>query len=252
MTPEQWARVERLYHAADTQPRGERLEWLARECNGDEVVRREVESLLAQHASSDDLLESSALSHLSAAVDAGESLIGQRVGGFEIVALLDEGGMGQVYRARDLTLPRDVAAKVIPPALAHDPARRSRFRQEAELLASLFAPDYRSSQPLHPSRGFRGSSQVLENWSSVFEGVPDFDPELVALSVDGDTEWGEWTWHGHHADGSLFAMRGVTILVVRDGLITEGRLYMEPVDVGGGGIDAAVQELYRPPSGPPR
>ena len=57
---------------------------------------------------------------------------------------------------------------------------------------------------------------------------------------------------GHHADGSLFAMRGITILVVRDGLITEGRLYMEPVDVADGDIDAAVHELYRPPSGPPR
>ncbi|HET9267627.1 MAG TPA: protein kinase, partial [Vicinamibacterales bacterium] len=140
MTPEQWARVERLYHAADAQPREKRLEWLARECAGDEVVRREVESLLAQHASSNDLLESSALTHLSGAGEAGESLIGQRVGSFEIVALIDEGGMGQVYRARDLTLPRDVAAKVIPPALAHDPARRARFRQEAELLASLSHP----------------------------------------------------------------------------------------------------------------
>lgn len=64
---------------------------------------------------------------------------------------------------------------------AHDPA----------LLASLFANDHRSSQPLHPSRRFGGSSQVLENWSSVFEGVPDFNSELVPSSVDGDTEWGE-------------------------------------------------------------
>ncbi|MET0838809.1 MAG: nuclear transport factor 2 family protein [Marmoricola sp.] len=123
---------------------------------------------------------------------------------------------------------------------------------DAPRLASLFAEGYHSVQPLHPGRAFVGRAQVLENWSSVFVGVPDFTSELVASSVDGDTEWGEWTWHGHHADGSLFAMRGVTILVVRDGLITEGRLYMEPVDVGGGGIDAAVRELYRPPSGPPR
>ena len=44
---------------------------------------------------------------------------------------------------------------------------------DAELLASLFAPDYRSSQPLHPSRGFGGSSQVLENWSSEGPFQPD-------------------------------------------------------------------------------
>ena len=96
--------------------------------------------------------------------------------------------------------------------------------------------------------GLAGVLQVLENWSSVFEGVPDFTSELVASAVDGDTEWGEWSWRGHHVDGSSFAMRGVTIFVMRDGLVTEGRLYMEPVEAGGGDIAAAVEELYRPPS----
>ena len=118
---------------------------------------------------------------------------------------------------------------------------------DAHRLASLFAEDYRSAQPLHPGRGFGGSAQVLENWSSVFDGVPDFSSELVQVSVDGDVEWGEWHWHGHHVDGSTFAMRGVTIFVVRDGLVAEGRLYMEPVQTDGGDIEAAVKELYKPP-----
>ena len=119
----------------------------------------------------------------------------------------------------------------------HDPRR----------VASLFAEDYQSTQPLHPSRGFGGSAQVLENWSSVFDGVPDFSSELVASSVNGDIEWGEWNWQGHHVDGSPFAMRGITILVVREGMVSEGRLYMEPVEADGGDIKAAVEELYRPP-----
>ena len=118
---------------------------------------------------------------------------------------------------------------------------------EAQRVASLFAEDYQSAQPLHPTRGFGGSAQVLENWSSVFDGVPDFSAVLVASSVNGDIEWGEWNWHGHHVDGSPFAMRGVTILVVRQGLVAEGRLYMEPVEADGGDIQAAVEELYRPP-----
>ena len=119
---------------------------------------------------------------------------------------------------------------------------------DAQGLAALFAEDYRSASPAHPARAFVGRAQVLANWSSVFEGVPDFTGELVASSVDGDTEWGEWDWHGRHADGSPFAMRGVVIVVVRDGLVAEGRLYMEPVDVEGGDIDVAVQELYKPPA----
>jgi ketosteroid isomerase-like protein len=122
---------------------------------------------------------------------------------------------------------------------------------DAQRLAALFAADYTSTQPVHPGRGFGGSAQVLENWSSVFDGVPDFASELVAFSVDGETEWGEWHWHGHHVDGTPFAMRGVTIFVVRDSLVVEGRLYMEPVERDGGDIEAAVQELYKPSSGSP-
>ena len=118
---------------------------------------------------------------------------------------------------------------------------------DALQVASLFAEDYRSAQPLHPGRAFGGRAQVFENWSSVFQGVPDFTSELVASSLDGDTEWGEWEWRGHHVDGSTFAMRGVTVLVVRDDVVAEARLYMEPVDPGSEDIDAAVQELYKPP-----
>ena len=120
---------------------------------------------------------------------------------------------------------------------------------DAARMASLFAEDYVSTQPLHPDRDFRGRAQVLVNWSSVFEGVPDFTAELVACSVSGETEWGEWDWRGRHSDASPFAMRGVTALVVRDGRIAEGRLYMEPVELRGGDIDAAVQELYKPSPG---
>ena len=121
---------------------------------------------------------------------------------------------------------------------------------DAERLAALFAEEYRSASPVHPGRAFVGREQVLANWSSVFEGVPDFTSQLLAQSLDGDTEWGEWDWRGRHADGSPFAMRGVIIVVVREGLVAEAQLYMEPVDVGGGDIDVAVHELYKPPPEP--
>ena len=122
--------------------------------------------------------------------------------------------------------------------------------RDPEQFAALFAEDYRSSQPIHPGWEFVGRDQVLANWTSVFQGVPDFTATLVAASADTDPVWAEWEWDGHHVDGSVFAMRGVTVLVVRDGLIAEGRLYVEPVDRPEGDIDAAVQELYRPGTGP--
>jgi len=118
---------------------------------------------------------------------------------------------------------------------------------DAELFASYFTDVYQSDQPAHPSRTFSGRAQVLENWSSVFAGVPDFRAELVASCRDGNVEWGEVDWSGHYTDGSPFAMRGVIIATIRDDLIAAARLYMEPVEHSGAEIDAAVDDLYRPP-----
>ena len=88
---------------------------------------------------------------------------------------------------------------------------------DAARLAALFATDYQSAQLLHPSRAFGGRAQVLANWSSVFEGVPDFTSELVTSSSGGGTEWGEWTWRGRHTDGSPFAMTNPRLPVPRRG-----------------------------------
>ena len=65
---------------------------------------------------------------------------GMRVGVYEIVALLGKGGMGEVYRARDAKLGRDVAIKVLPEAWLTDPDRRARLEREARVLASLNHP----------------------------------------------------------------------------------------------------------------
>jgi eukaryotic-like serine/threonine-protein kinase len=66
---------------------------------------------------------------------------GNHLGPYEIVAPLGAGGMGEVYRARDTRLGRDVALKVLPVDLAGDAARRARFEQEARLLAALNHPN---------------------------------------------------------------------------------------------------------------
>ena len=88
---------------------------------------------------------------------------------------------------------------------------------------------------------------MLDNWTAVFDGVPDFVAELVDHSITGNTEWGEWYWHGRHPDGTAFALRGVIILTVRDDVISDARLYMEPVEATADDIGAAVRELYKPP-----
>ena len=66
---------------------------------------------------------------------------GTRLGPYEIVAPLGSGGMGEVYRATDTRLKRQVAIKALPEALAHDADRLARFQREAELLATLNHPN---------------------------------------------------------------------------------------------------------------
>ncbi len=120
---------------------------------------------------------------------------------------------------------------------------------DAGQMAALFADDYESDQPVHPARGFSGRAQVLTNWTSVFQGVPDFTADLVSSVVEGEVEWGEWDWRGRYTDGSPFAMRGVVISRANAGLVVQMRLYMEPVDSGDDDIDVAVRDLYRAPTG---
>ena len=69
--------------------------------------------------------------------------VGSRIGPYEIIAPLGAGGMGEVYRARDARLQRDVAVKILPDGVANDPDRRARFEREARAVAALSHPRLR-------------------------------------------------------------------------------------------------------------
>jgi eukaryotic-like serine/threonine-protein kinase len=82
-------------------------------------------------------------------------LFGSRLGSYEIAASLGSGGMGEVYRARDSRLGRDVALKVLPAMLASDADYMARFQREAEVLASLNHPNIAAIYGLEESGGIR-------------------------------------------------------------------------------------------------
>src|SRR5262245_53170315 len=82
-------------------------------------------------------------------------MIGKQLGSYEITGLLGKGGMGEVYRARDANLKRDVAIKILPDEFARDPARVSRFQREAEVLASLNHPNIAAIYDLQKSDEMR-------------------------------------------------------------------------------------------------
>jgi serine/threonine protein kinase len=133
MQADLWKKVEALYQAALAEPPEKRAAFLAQACPEDPQLRGEVQSLLDQEAKS--FLESSPLSAIKA-LSAGAGL-----GNFEIVELLGRGGMGEVWRARDVRLNRDVAIKVLPVGLARDPDRIARFEREARAAAALSHPN---------------------------------------------------------------------------------------------------------------
>jgi ketosteroid isomerase-like protein len=114
---------------------------------------------------------------------------------------------------------------------------------DIDAFVALFAADYDSRQPAHPDRAFTGREQVRANWSAIFDGVPDFHSELVRTCAEGDTVWSEWRWQGTQAGGMPLHMAGVIVMGIRDEQIAWGRLYVEPVEEAGAGIDAAVGQM---------
>ncbi|MGC4055541.1 MAG: protein kinase [Paludibaculum sp.] len=138
-----WRRVELLFHAALDCPDGQRDAYLQDACAGDEGLLREVQSLLGYEGQRDSLLEVPAWANLADEEPKPAAVLspGDKLGQYTIVKALGAGGMGQVYQARDERLARDVALKLLHPALVEDPAYMARFRREARLLALLNHPN---------------------------------------------------------------------------------------------------------------
>lgn len=143
MSTDRGEQISNLYHAALAHAPEERRAFLLEACQGDDGLREEVESLLEYEPAAAGFLDVPA----SAVVNSGDGMIDRQIGSYTIVALLGVGGMGEVYRARDSKLRRDVALKILPPHLMTDPERRSRFAREARLLATLNHAHRRDLRP---------------------------------------------------------------------------------------------------------
>src|SRR5438046_2772249 len=140
--PDRWRRVEEICHAALERDAPARAEFLADACGADADLRREVETLLARAQTADGFL-AAPIGAVAAGVICTEDRFatGARLGAYEIVGALGAGGMGEVYRARDTKLGRDVAIKILPELFLTDQNRVARFQREAQLLAALNHPN---------------------------------------------------------------------------------------------------------------
>src|ERR1700694_218351 len=143
MEPERWRKIEQLYHSALERQVNGRAAFIEQACGGDEALRGEVESLLAEAQGTETFLEAQALEvaarDLAVSPEPGAPSHPAAIGRYRIIRLLGEGGMGTVYEAEQEEPRRVVALKVIKLGLA-TPDRLRRFRQESQALARLQHP----------------------------------------------------------------------------------------------------------------
>ena len=158
---DRWRRVEQIYVEAVERDGDARATLLEHACGNDAALRHDVESLLACEGRAAQFIEVPALDIAAALLTSvSHELVGRTLGPYVIEAWLGSGGMGDVYRARDRQLNRQVALKVLPDVFALDPDRLDRFKREAQVLASLNHTNIASIHGFEESDGLQ--ALVLE------------------------------------------------------------------------------------------
>ena len=271
MTPERWRRVEELYHAALARDARDRALFLGDACAGDDALRRDVESLLAQPASAEAFLGEPAVVMAARLVSGpGPSIpVGHRIGGYEVQAPLGAGGMGVVYRALDTKLNRPVAIKLLSDDLA-DAAARRRFQREAQTASSLNHPHIVTVYDVGEVDGrqylvtefvdggtlkdwaqatTRTWRQIIELLTGVADGLAaahaagivhrDIKPENILVAKNGYAKLADFglakLWE---ATDSLAVTRTLSAGRTRPGMIVGTIAYMSPEQAAGQPVDA--------------
>ncbi len=222
MSPDKWKKIDELLDQALDLPPDRHSAFLAEVCGDDEELRRELESLLAAHQKAGSFIETTPAEGMAAILveqslhSSPETLVGRTLGHYEIVSVIGAGGMGEVYRARDTKLDRQVAIKVLPQHLSSHPEAISRFEREAKAVAALSHPNILAIHDFgHDGGAIYAVMELLEgetlrarldhsvlNWreavkiaSAVADGLAaahargiihrDIKPENVFLTSDG-------------------------------------------------------------------
>jgi serine/threonine protein kinase len=253
VTSNRFARLEALYHAARARSPEERAAYLTDACGTDDDLRHEAELLLARQDVG--LLT-------SVAVEARPALAsGTIIGAYRIVAQIGAGGMGEVYRAQDARLGRDVALKVLPHVLASDRDRLARLEREARLLASLNHANIAHVYGLEESNGTRAVVMELIDGETLADRIArERIPIAEALAIAGQIASALATAHDHgiihrdlkpanvklRPDGTVkvldFGLAKAMDPVVASGLTESGAIlgtaaYMSPEQASGKSVD---------------
>src|SRR6266487_6810090 len=143
MTPAQLQTIEEIFRAALDQEPDQISAFLETACEGDEILRRKVEALVASHQRPGRFMETSAVGLATRIIQNGQAdlLIGRTIGHYKISERIGTGGMGDVYLATDIKAGRKAALKLLPERFTGDAERLKRFQQEAHALVGLNHPN---------------------------------------------------------------------------------------------------------------
>src|SRR5438067_2483277 len=143
MTPAQLQTVEEIFHAALDQKPEQVARFVDTACEGDELLRRRVEALLASHQRAGGFIETSTVGIATRIIESEQAdlLVGQTFGHYKISKRIGSGGMGEVYLATDMTAGRKAALKLLPMRFTGDSNRLKRFQQEARAVVALNHPN---------------------------------------------------------------------------------------------------------------
>jgi eukaryotic-like serine/threonine-protein kinase len=278
MKPELWEQIAQLHGAALEIEKGSRAAFLTKACAGDEALRREVESLLALEGNAENFMESPALEAVAAQLAKEQFQIGvlkpgTKLESYEVLGPLGAGGMGEVYRARDSKLNRDVALKILPAIFTDDAERMARFRREAQALASFNHPNIGSIYGLEESNNLcvlvlelvegltladriRGSAAPLEEALAIAQQIAeamayahdkgvthrDLKPANIKITPEGNVKVLDFgvakVLQGHeNLDSDSSYVPTFTTPTTHEGMILGTPAYMSPEQAKGKPVD---------------
>jgi eukaryotic-like serine/threonine-protein kinase len=143
MEDQRWQKVREVFDSALRQKPGERRRFVSEACGEDKILLAEVESLLSSHDGAESFMETPAVAGVAGVIAAETKRLerGQTLGHYEIIEQIGEGGMGEVYLAKDMRLERKTAIKILPGSVAQDEERMVRFVREAKSASALNHPN---------------------------------------------------------------------------------------------------------------
>lgn len=176
MKPERWQQVDQLFQAALELAPEDRSAFINAACGNDDSLRRDVEALLAVDEEAGSFIEAPAYAVAASSLPGqyAQSPPGKTIGHYQIVSFLGKGGMGEVYRARDLKLDRTVALKILPEAMSVDEERMRRFVREAKAASALNHPNVAHIYEIGEADGVS------------FIAMEYVDGQTLAAKIDGE------------------------------------------------------------------